>query len=354
MDSFIFDLPRLRVVFGPGRRSQLKQEVEALGLKRVLIIADPIHVGTATLLAEQLGPLSAGVYDKVAVHVPVEIADAGKAKVKELGADGCVCLGGGSSIGLAKIIARDLGLPIIAIPTTYAGSEMTPIWGLTEAGVKRTGRDPKVLPRTVIYDPNLTLTLPADIAGPSGINAIAHCVEALYAENANPITSLMAEEGIRALGRALPRVVAAPGDTEAHSDALYGAWLAGTALGAVGMALHHKLCHTLGGSFGLPHAETHTIVLPHAAAYNRTAAPEAMARIARALGVADAPLGLQDLARAVGAKLALKDIGMREADLDRAADIAAANPYYNPRPVERAAIRRLLDDAFFGRNPASA
>ena len=353
MHHFTYDALPGRVVFGAGALDRLPEEVARRGAEKALVLSTP-RKGPAEDVAARLGARAAGIFARAEMHVPVETARAAREEARRLGADACIAVGGGSTIGLGKAIALEFGLPILAVPTTYAGSEMTPIWGLTEAGVKRTGRDPKVLPRTVIYDPNLTLTLPADIAGPSGINAIAHCVEALYAENANPITSLMAEEGIRALGRALPRVVAAPGDTEAHSDALYGAWLAGTALGAVGMALHHKLCHTLGGSFGLPHAETHTIVLPHAAAYNRTAAPEAMARIARALGVADAPLGLQDLARAVGAKLALKDIGMREADLDRAADIAAANPYYNPRPVERAAIRRLLDDAFFGRNPASA
>lgn len=353
MHSFTYDVLPGRVVFGNGAIDRLPEEVARLGAGKALVLSTP-RKGPAEDVAARLGARAAGIFARAEMHVPVETARAARAEAQRLGADACIAVGGGSTIGLGKAIALEFGLPILAVPTTYAGSEMTPIWGLTEGGAKRTGRDPKVLPRTVIYDPNLTLTLPAAIAGPSGINAIAHCVEGLYAENANPITSLMAEEGIRALGRALPRVVATPGDIGARSDALYGAWLAGTALGAVGMALHHKLCHTLGGSFGLPHAETHTIVLPHAAAYNRDAAPEAMARTARALGVTDAPQGLQDLARAVGAKLALKDIGMKEADLDRAAEIAAANPYYNPRPVERAAIRRLLDDAFFGRKPAAA
>jgi alcohol dehydrogenase class IV len=237
------------------------------------------------------------------------------------------------------------------VPTTYAGSEMTPIWGLTEGGEKKTGRDQRVLPRTVIYDPELTLSLPAHVSGPSGMNAIAHCVEALYAPDANPIVSLMAEEGIRALARALPAVVRDGSDLAARSDALYGAWLAGTALGAVAMSLHHKLCHTLGGSFNLPHAETHTIVLPHAAAYNRQAAPEAMARVADALGAPDAPAGLYDLAVSVGAKSALKDIGLAEADLDRAAEIATRNPYANPRPVTRQGVRALIADAWAGRRP---
>ena len=288
------------------------------------------------------------------MHVPIETEAAARDAAVRLGADSCVAVGGGSTIGLAKAIALAHGLPIIAVPTTYAGSEMTPFWGLTEDGVKKTGRDPRVLPRVVIYDPTLTVGLPVAVSAASGMNAIAHCVEALYAENANPITSLMAEEGIRALARSLPRVVAAPADLDARGDALYGAWLAGTALGAVGMALHQKLCHTLGGSFNLPHAETHTIVLPHAAAYNRAAAAEAMARVAGALGAGDAPTGLYDLGVGLGAKLALRDLGLTQADLDRAADIATGNPYYNPRPVTREAVRALLDDAFHGRRPAPA
>jgi maleylacetate reductase len=231
---------------------------------------------------------------------------------------------------------------------------MTPIWGLTEGGMKRTGRDMKVLPRLVIYDPELTLTLPAAIAGPSGMNAVAHCVEALYSETANPIVSLMAEEGIRALAASLPKVVSRPNDLEARTTALYGAWLAGAALGSVGMALHHKLCHTLGGSFNLPHAETHTVVLPYATAYNRTAAPEAMQRTARALADgADPAMALHELAKRLGAPTALKDIGMKAADLDRAAELATQNPYYNPRPVTREGIRALLDDAYHGRPPAA-
>jgi maleylacetate reductase len=301
--------------------------------------------------ARRLGSYAAGLYPHAKMHVPIETAQQARAEARRLGADGAVAIGGGSTIGLGKAIALESGLPIVAIPTTYAGSEMTPIYGLTEGGAKKTGRDAKVLPRTVIYDPLLTLGLPAKISGPSGMNAIAHCVEALYAENANPVISLMAEEGIRTLARSLPRIAADLGDLDARGDALYGAWLAGISLGAVGMALHHKLCHTLGGSFNLPHAETHTIVLPHAAAYNSEAAPEAMRRIAHALGGKEAATGLYDLAAAIGAPLALKEIGFQKQDLDQAAEIATRNPYYNPRPVSRDGIRRLLDDAFHGRRP---
>jgi alcohol dehydrogenase class IV len=353
MQSFVYDQLASRVVFGVESFGSLAAEVDRLGLLKLLVLSTPGQVRLAQRAAERLGNRAAGVYAHAKMHVPVETAEAARAEARRLGADGAVAIGGGSTIGLGKAIALEAGLPIIAVPTTYAGSEMTPIYGLTEGGTKKTGRDAKVLPRTVIYDPMLTLDLPVKVSGPSGMNAIAHCAEALYAENANPVISLMAEEGIRALARGLPRIAADPRNIEARGDALYGAWLAGMSLGAVGMALHHKLCHTLGGSFNLPHAETHTIVLPHAIAYNRAAAPHAMARITAALGANDAADGLYDLAARLGAPLALKEIGLKEQDLNHAAEIATRNPYYNPRPVTREGIRRLLDDAFHGRRPAA-
>ncbi len=354
LPAFTYRAMPARVVFGIGALDRLGEEIKALNVARALVLATPPQRDQAADIARRLGAACVGIFDRAAMHVPVEIARAARDEVKRLGADVTVAVGGGSTTGLAKAIALELGTPIIAIPTTYAGSEMTSIWGLTEGGAKRTGRDPRVLPRSVIYDPSLLVSLPPEITGPSGMNAVAHCVEALYAIDANPITAMMAEEGIRALARSLVRAVESPGDLGARADTLYGAWLAGTCLGASAMALHHKLCHTLGGSFNLPHAEVHTVVLPHAAAYNAPAAPEAMSRVARALGVdgAAAPGGLFDLAKRCGAKLALADFGMRESDLDRAADLALAAPYPNPRPLERAGIRKLLDDAYFGRRPA--
>jgi maleylacetate reductase len=285
------------------------------------------------------------------MHVPAAVAAAARDKARRVRADCCVAIGGGSTTGLAKAIALTAKLPILAIPTTYAGSEMTPIWGITEGGVKKTGRDVRVLPKTVIYDPALTTSLPVALSVTSGINAIAHCVEALYSKDANPIMSLIAEEGIRALASGLRAVVKQPRDLEARSRALYGAWLGGVAMSAVGMALHHKLCHTLGGTFNLPHAETHTVVLPHAVAYNTSAAPEVMERIARALSARSAAEGLFDLAASLGAAVSLKSLGMRREQLDQAADLAIQNPYYNPRPVTREGIRSLLEDAFEGRRP---
>jgi alcohol dehydrogenase class IV len=352
MRDFVYDMLPGRVVFGVGALDRLPEEVDKLG-KRALVLSTPEQQALAEDAAHRLGPRAVGVFPKAAMHVPIEVARAARAEAKHLEADCYVAIGGGSTIGLGKAIALETALPVVAVPTTYAGSEMTTILGITEGGQKNTLKDRRVLPRTVIYDPTLTISLPARLSATSGMNAIAHSVEALYAENANPVTSLMAEEGIAALGRSLPVVVKEPADIAARSDALYGAWLSGIALGAVGMALHHKLCHVLGGSFDLPHAETHTIVIAHAAAYNRAAAPEAMARIARALGVKDAPAGLYDLAARIGAPLKLRDLGLKESDLDRAADIAVRNPYYNPRPVTREGIRALLDDAFQGRRPAA-
>jgi maleylacetate reductase len=348
---FVYTGYASRVVFGEGTIAQLPAELDRLGATRALVLSTPEQAASVRRVAASLGSRAAGVYDKAAMHVPLEIAEDARRAARELGADCCVTVGGGSTTGLGKAIALVSSLPIIAVPTTYAGSEMTPIYGLTEGGTKKTGRDARVLPKIVIYDPALTLTLPPALSAASGMNAVAHCVEALYAHDANPIISLTAEEGIRALAAALPVIVNDVSNMEARSAALYGAWLAGVSLGSAGMALHHKLCHTLGGSFNLPHAETHAIVLPHAARYNRDAAPEAMARVARALGAQDAPTGLYDLEVKLGMKMRLSQIGMSEADLARAARIAVESPYPNPRPVDYAGVLALLRDAFEGRRP---
>lgn len=351
MKPFVYTAQPARVVFGAGSLSQLAKEIDALGAKKALVLSTPEQRASAERVADLLGPRAAGVFDRAVMHVPIETAREARELARKLGADCAVAIGGGSTTGLGKAIALDSGLPILAIPTTYAGSEMTPIYGITEAGLKKTGRDLRVLPRTVIYDPELTLSLPVPLSVTSGINAIAHAAEGLYSVDSNPIMDLMAEEGIRAIGRALPAIKNEATDMEARSDALYGAWLCGIVLGHIGMALHHKLCHTLGGSFNLPHAETHTIVLPHALAYNAAAAAQAMARIARALGGTSAAQAVYDLAKDNGAPVALKDIGMKEADLDKACDIALQNQYPNPRPLERTAIRQLFQDAFEGARP---
>jgi maleylacetate reductase len=352
MNNFVYIGRAARVVFGAGSLQQLGAEIEALGARKALVLSTPEQRASAERVAQLLGARAAGVFDRAVMHVPIETAREAREVARKLGADCAVAIGGGSTVGLGKAIALESGLPIVAIPTTYAGSEMTTIFGITEGGMKKTGRDDKVLPRTVIYDPELTLTLPVTMSVTSGMNAIAHAAEGFYSVNRNPIIELMAEEGIRALGRALPAIRQAPQDAQGRSDALYGAWLCGTVLASVDMALHHKLCHTLGGSFNLPHAETHTIVLPHALAYNASAAPDAVARVAAALGGAGGPQAVYDLAKNNGAPVALRDIGMKEADLDLACEMAMRNQYPNPRPLERAALRQLLQDAFEGVRPS--
>jgi maleylacetate reductase len=353
MQRFSFTAHPSRVVFGPGALSQVAAEVEHLGASRALVLCTPEQVASAQQVSGLLGERSAGVFAHAVMHVPIESAREARAEARRLGADCAVAIGGGSTTGLGKAIALESGLPIIAIPTTYAGSEMTPIWGITEAGVKKTGRDPRVLPRTVIYDPELTLTLPLAMTVTSALNAIAHAAEGLYAPDGNPVMSLLAEEGIRASAAALAPLRVDARDLAARSNALYGAWLCGSVLGAVTMGLHHKLCHTLGGSFNLPHAEVHTVILPHALAYNAAEAPEAMARIARALGASSvsAAQAVFDLAHRHGAPTSLRAIGMPQEGLDRAADLAVQNAYPNPRPLERDALRAMLQRAFEGAAP---
>jgi maleylacetate reductase len=348
MQPFVYESTPVRVVFGRGTSSSVGQEFEALGLERVLVLSTPEQKDQSLEIAAALGGRLAGTFHGATMHTPVNVTEDALVRMQAVQADCILAIGGGSTIGLGKALALRTDLPQIVIPTTYAGSEMTPILGQTENGLKTTLRSPRVKPEVVIYDVDLTLSLPARPSVTSGINAIAHAAEALYARDSNPIISLMAEEAIRALGLALPAIVADVSDVDARSDALYGAWLCGICLGSAGMALHHKLCHTLGGSFDLPHAPTHTVILPYALAYNREAAPKAMSLIASALGVSDAAEGLRALSTSLGAPTSLRAIGMAEADIGRAAELASQNAYWNPRPIEKAAIHDLLARAWVG------
>jgi maleylacetate reductase len=342
MKAFSYAALPTRVIFGRGKVSNVAAEASRLGMQRPLVVTTSHQVASGADIVRATGGVA---FAAAAMHTPTDVTETAMAMMKAHQCDGTIALGGGSSTGLGKAIALRTDCPQLVIPTSYAGSEMTNILGETADGVKTTRRDPKIQPETVIYDPDLLGTLPPAFAASSGINAIAHAVEALYAVDGNPIVSLMAEEGIRALATALPKGYAG------QDEALYGAWLCGAVLGSVSMALHHKLCHVLGGSFNMPHAETHTVILPHATAYNAHGADDAMMRIARALGAKSAAGGLYDLARSLGAPLTLKELGMPEEGLDKAADIAAANPYANPIAIERNAIRRLLDNAYHGHRP---
>jgi alcohol dehydrogenase class IV len=340
-------------VFGSGTLSVAKAEIERFGGKRALVLTTPQQETEGAKLGADLGSLYVGIFSGAAMHTPVEVTERALAAMTVCEADCVVSLGGGSTTGLGKALALRTGVNQLCIPTTYAGSEMTPILGGTKDGLKTTVRNNSVLPETVIYDVDLTLSLPVDLAATSGINAIAHAVEALYARERNPVVSLIAEEGIRSLAHALPAIKERPDDREARSKALYGAWLCGVCLGTVGMALHHKLCHALGGAFDLPHAQTHTIVLPHVLAYNAPAVPDAITQISRAIHAPDAAHGFYDLARRLGVQSSLRDIGMPEAGIEDAADLAVTCSYWNPRRLERNAIRDLIARAWSGEPPVA-
>jgi maleylacetate reductase len=351
--NFVYDVPASRVVFGVGRIRQVPDEVELLGAERILLIAGGREKKYADELAAALGSRLVDRIGEVVMHVPAALAAAAHEQTEQSRADLLVCLGGGSAIGLAKAVALRTRLPILAVPTTYAGSEMTPIWGVTDGGRKTTGRDRTVLPATVVYDPALTTSLPTDISAASGMNALAHLVEGLYAPDASPVTAVLAEEGIRALADALPRVVVAPGDLDARSCALYGAWLAGWVLGTAGMGLHHKICHVLGGAYNLPHAGTHSAVLPFVTAYNAPAASAAMVRAARALGAQDPARALWKLAERIGAPTSLAQVGLDSGRIPEAARLVVETSPVNPRPVDRAAVDELLCAAYAGRLPGA-
>jgi maleylacetate reductase len=350
VQPFSYDALPGRVVFGPGTaRAGLVGEVSRLGASRLLLITTSRAEPLARELAGPLGGQLAGVFTGVRPHVPADVAGAARRQAAETRADAVLSIGGGSATGTAKAVALTTGLPVIAIPTTYAGSEVTPVWGLTEGERKTTGTDPRVLPRVVIYDPDLTRSLPAGLTAASGLNALAHCVEAFWAPRRNPVAGLAAEEGIRVLARALPLAVKDGADPDARGDLLYGAYLAGTAFAAAGSGLHHKICHVLGGRYGLPHAQTHAIVLPYVMAVNLPGAPQAAARISQALDAADPVAAVQALAARLGLPGALRDIGLREDQIDEAAElIGPAVPADNPVPAGTAELRTLLHAAWAG------
>jgi maleylacetate reductase len=347
---FVFPGLTTRVVFGHGTLSQVPDEVARLGRSRALVLSTPHQKAEAEALADRLGDKAAGVFAGAAMHTPVEVTEGAVGAFRASGADCVVSLGGGSTTGLGKAIAVRTGADQIVVPTTYAGSEMTDILGETAGGEKTTRRDPAIRPEVVVYDVDLTLTLPVGLTVTSALNAIAHAMEALYAPDRNPVIEAMLRDALPAFRDALPVLVRAPEDREARAGALYAAWCCSTALGYVSMALHHKLAHVLGGSFGLPHAETHAVLLPHTTAYNEPAVGTLLKPIADTFG-GTAGAGLWQFAKSVGAPLRLADLGLKDSDLDRAAEIATKNPYANPRPVSRDGIRQLLQQAYDGHCP---
>jgi maleylacetate reductase len=343
--SFVQDVAPQRVVFAAGAIAQVPHEVARLGLTRTLVVATP---GSGARLGQRLVGLldgrAAGLHAQAALHVPKAVAEAGVAAARAAKADGIVAAGGGAATGLAKIIARDLGLPVLALPTTYSGSEATPVWGMTDGERKFTGKDARVVPRTVIYDPDLTLALPAPVSAASGMNALAHCVGGLLIPDRTPVTEALAADAARRFATALPRVVDHGNEVQARGECLVAAWLAGTVLNA-GSWLTHKLAHVLGG-LGLPHAETHAIILPHTARFCLAAAPAARARLAQAFGADDPTQRLAAMLAGFPIPQRLADVGFERSKIEFVASEVAALGIAVPRPVSGADVRALLAAAY--------
>ncbi len=341
------------VRFGAGIRHETLGFMKDIGCSRALVLSTPHQSDAAMDFAAGLNGNVAGIYSRAAMHTPVDVTNDALCHAQDIRADCLISLGGGSTTGLGKALALRTDLAQIVIPTTYAGSEATPILGQTENGLKTTLTDPKVLPEVVLYDPELVVTLPPALSVTSGLNAMAHAAEALYAQDRTQATTQMALDGLRAFASALPKVLNDPNDLVAREETQRGAYACGAVLGAVGMALHHKLCHTLGGSFDLPHAETHAIVLPHAIHFNAQEVPEFLAPIANILGHGAPGTALWQFAKSLDAPLSLRDLGMSETDLDRATEIALSKPYWNPREITASGIRALLQNAWSGEAPGT-
>jgi alcohol dehydrogenase class IV len=352
MRPFLYDQLGGRVVFGVGTIEQVPAEAERLAAGgNILLVADDMAKGEADWIEAACQGRVVARIGEIRPHVPMDDVDRARRIVNENAIDVVVTVGGGSTTGLGKAIVLEHEMPFLAVPTTYAGSEMTPIYGITGEEVKRTGRDPKVKPDTVVYDVELTLALPMSVTAGSVMNALAHCVEALYAEERNPIVDVLALEGVAALARGSRLVAGDPEAVDGRSDLLYGAYLAGSSLGSVGMAVHHRVCHVLGGTYGLAHGDANAVMLPHVVGYNAVAEPDVMDRLASALGAGDPAAALYDLARELGAPASLSGLGVAESDLDAAAAMTVERGGYNPRPVELGWIRNLLGDAYTGGSP---
>lgn len=353
MDSFVFPGVTTRVIFGSGTSSQIPYEIERLGHRRVLVLSTQGQADQAKAVTASLGDRAGGLFSEAEMHTPIATTERAVEVLESVKATAVISLGGGSTIGLGKAIAVRTGVDQVVIPTSYAGSEMTDILGETRNGIKTTRRSPDIRPETVIYDVDLTLSLPVQMSATSAMNAVAHAMEALYAPDRNPVIELLCKEALVAFRDSIPALLGDPRNLPARTKALFAAWCCSTALGHVSMALHHKLAHVLGGAFEAPHAETHAILLPYTAAYNEVEVSGLLKPLCEIFGGETASAGIWDFARTIGAPQSLRDIGVAQIDLDRAAEIAVKNPYYNPRPIDRMSIRALLQAAWEGARPTT-
>lgn len=339
------------IVFGKNAIQRLPAELDTLGKSRALVLSTPNQADDGRRVAKLLADRCVGLFAQAVMHVPAATVEAAKKEAVRLDADCTVAIGGGSTTGLGKALALQLDLDNVVIPTSYAGSEMTNIWGITENGIKTTGRDDRVLPTLTLYDPVLTLSLPPKFAASSGLNAMAQAAVNVASDSLNPMVRVMAVAAVKLLAQSLPTVLTSPDDLDARAGALLGASLAGGALGTGSTGLHHRLCHVLGGAFNTPHAETHTVLLPHSIAYNTAVTRAGTSELAAALQVDDAALGIFNLASLLGAPTALSELGVQASDLDEAARLVTATPFGNPAPVTLDGVRGLLEAAYHGRPP---
>jgi alcohol dehydrogenase class IV len=350
MDRFTYQSDPVRIVFGAGAVASLREEVERHKISRFLVLCSKTRVDFAKRVIAPVADRCAGFCDAAGQNMPRDAFERILATIKESNADGFIVVGGGSPIGLAKAAAGTTRLPYIAVVTTYSGSEMAPRWyiGVADKRVLRE-HDPAALPATAIYDPELTLDLPPNVSAASGMNALAHAVESLYGIDTNPVVQTLAEEAVRLLGASLPRIVQNPRDLAARTDALYGAWLAANFRARIG--LEHAVAQRVRQWFNLDHAQTHAVATPYAVGFNASAAPEAMARIKRALGAADAARGLYDLNVRIGLPTGFKGLGMRQQDIGKAIEVVAAAKITHPRPVSPADVENIITQAYAGEPP---
>ena len=353
MKNFIHNSLPARVIFGIGTIASLGEEIVRLGAQKALFCCTPGREKETENLITPLNNISAGLCPIAEQYVPLPMVEEGRRIAKQRKADCVVSYGGGTSVGLAKAIALELEVPVVCAVTTFSGSETTNLQAILTDGLRVGYKSDWMLPRTIIYDPETAMGVPLSIMIPSGVNAIAHGVEACYAQGATPVNSLIASEGIGAMASALKRLASGQDNTESRGDGLYGAWLCGTSLGSAGVALHHKFAHVIGSTFDLEHSMAHTVALPYSVAYTTPGAPEAMRMIATALGAThkSAASALFELNQTIGAPTSLKEIGMPEDGIEKAAKMIADAPYPNPVPIEFDPILSMIEDAWHGRAP---
>ena len=347
--NFTYHSDPVRIRFGAGSAAALAAEADFHEINRIVVLCSKSRADLALRLTAGLGARRLAVCDASEPNMPRAAFERVLAELKRHDADGFVVIGGGSPIGLAKAAAATTKLPYLAVVTTYSGSEMAARWRIGIADNRISGEGRAALPATAIYDPELTLDLPARMSAASGMNAIAHAVESLYGIDTNPVVQAMAEEAIRRIGAALPRVVQNPRDLAARTEVLYGAWLAANFRAEVG--LEHAIAQRVRQWFDLDHAHTHAIATPYAIGFNADAAPDAMARISRALGAADAARGLYDLNVRLGLPTGLKGLGLREQDIGRAVEVVAAVKIDHPKPVSKADLTNIIAQAYAGEPP---